>query len=86
LDYHRQSALPYGGKFWWEKTLANSKLNCIWQRNLIPAPSLFRYYKQLADKILANRQIHQNFPLYGIFATCPPEKGAESKMTKVQEN
>ena len=24
--------IPYSGKFWREKTLTNSKLNCIWQR------------------------------------------------------
>ena len=25
--------MPYSGKFWWEKTLVNNKLNCIWERN-----------------------------------------------------
>ena len=26
--------VPYSGKFWREKTLANCKLNCIWRRKL----------------------------------------------------
>jgi len=40
----KRRKIPYSAKFRREKTLAN----------LSPAPSFFRYYKQLADKILAN--------------------------------
>ena len=44
--------LPYSGKFWRGKTLANSKLTCIWQRKLNfgefkPSP----YFSQILQTI-----------------------------------